>query len=299
MIKPNRALKASDVALFLQTTLYGVDCSIETVAPLNAMVGAALSFSKSTPSGHMLKGVRGACIITSELPEYMESNAFIVFDNPRLAFAKVLAEFFVERKKSGIGQNTIIDPTAKIGKGVIIGNNCTIGRNVEVGDYTEIHSNVVLADGVRIGKQCRIKSNTVIGEKGFGFPCENDGTPIELPHLKSVEIGNCVEIGALNTLVGGALKNTIIKSFVKTDDHVHIAHNCFIGEKTLITACAEISGSVTIGERCWLGPNCSIMNKIAVGDDSFIGLGAVVLQDVLPGSVMVGNPARLIRMQKR
>jgi len=298
MIKPNQKLKASDIAVFLGTTLHGTDDLIETVVPFDAVVDAALTFSKAKPPGDMLKGVRGACIITSALPDNVESNTFIIVDNPRLAFAKVLAEFFVEKRKSGIGQYTVIDTTAKIGSSVIIGNNCTIGRNVEIGDYTEIHNNVVLSDGVRLGKHCRIKSNTVIGEKGFGFPFGKDGTPIEMPHLASVQIDDYVEIGALNTVVGGALKNTIIKSYVKTDDHVHVAHNCFIGEKTIITACVEISGSVTIGEKCWLGPNCSIMNKINIGPNCFIGLGSVVLKDVPPGAIIAGNPAKILRIEK-
>jgi UDP-3-O-[3-hydroxymyristoyl] glucosamine N-acyltransferase len=136
----------------------------------------------------------------------------------------------------------------------------------------------------------------VIGEKGFGFPFAEDGTPVELPHLASVRIADYVEIGALNTVVGGALSDTIIHSHVKTDDHVHIAHNCEIGARTVITACSEISGSVKIGERCWLSPNCSIMNKINIGDDCFIGLGAVVLKDVPSGAVMVGNPAKILRI---
>jgi len=299
MIKPNQKLKASDIAEFLKTTLHGTDVSIETVVPFDAMVDAALSFSKAKPSGDVLKGVRGACIITPALPDNIESNAFIIVDNPRLAFAKVIAEFFIEKRKPGIGRHTVIDPTAKIGSNVIIRNNCTIGRNVEIGDYTEIHNNVILSDGVRIGKHCRIKSNTVIGEKGFGFPFEKDGTPIALPHLASVRIADYVEIGALNTIVGGALQDTIIQSYVKTDDHVHIAHNCNIGTKTVITACVEISGSVTIGEKCWLGPNCSIMNKIKIGDNCYIGLGAVVLKDVPPGAVMVGNPAKILRTKNK
>jgi UDP-3-O-[3-hydroxymyristoyl] glucosamine N-acyltransferase len=227
----------------------------------------------------------------------MEENAYIVVDNPRLAFAKVLAEFFVKKKEVGIGQNTVIDPTARIGKGVIIGNNCALGRDVVIGDYTEIHNNVVLADGVKVGKYCRLKSNSVIGEKGFGFPFAEDGTPVELPHLASVRLADYVEIGALNTVVGGALSDTIIHSHVKTDDHVHIAHNCEIGARTVITACSEISGSVKIGERCWLSPNCSIMNKINIGDDSFIGLGAVVIKDVPAGAVMAGNPAKMLKMK--
>ena len=297
VIKPHRPLTATDIASFLAVPLTGIDCEVNTVASLDNVCTNSLTFSKSRFTDAMVASMRSVCIITKEPPDNSGENAFILVDNPRLAFAKVLAEFFVERKKSGVGQYTVIDPTVKIGKDVVIGNNCTIGCNVVIGDYTEIHNNVVLVDGVHVGKHCRIKSNTVIGEKGFGFPLEKDGTPVELPHLASVRIADYVEIGALNTVVGGALNSTLIHSYVKTDDHVHIAHNCKIGAKTLITACAEISGSVVIGENCWLGPNCSIMNKIKIGDNCYIGLGSVVLKDVPSGAVMAGNPAKLIRMK--
>lgn len=295
-IKPNCDVTASDVAKFLKTELTGEDIRITTVTSLEDVTENALAFSKSKLSNDFLKNIKHACFITMVLPEIIGSNTFIILDNPRLAFAKTLAEFFVEKIIPGVGEYTVIHPTAKIGAAVIIGNGCTVGRNVVIGDYTEICNNVVIGDGVKVGRYCLIKSNTVIGEKGFGFDFEHDGTPVVLPHFKSVIIGDYVEIGAVNTVVGGALKNTIVHSHVKTDDHVHIAHNCVIGAKTVITACAEISGSVTIGEQCWLGPNCSIMNKINIGDNCFIGLGAVVLKDVVPGAVMAGNPAKLIKM---
>lgn len=297
MIKPNQALKASDVAAFLASTLHGPDCPIETVAPLDAIVDAALSFSKAKPSGDMLDGVRGACIITSVLPDSIEANTFIIVDNPRLAFAKVLAEFFVEKKEAGISQNTVIDPTTKIGKGVIIGNNCTIGRDVVIGDYTEIRNNVIITEGVTIGRHCLIRSNAVIGEEGFAFEYDKNGTPIRVPHLGSVEIGDYVEIGNFTAIARGTLKNTIIHSHVKIDNLVHIAHNCFIGENTLVIACAEVSGSAVVGNNCWLGVGCSTMQKIKIGDNCTIGIGSVVLKDVPAGAVMAGNPAKLLRMK--
>lgn len=292
-----RYVTASDIAKFLGVEIYGNDVQIKTVKPISDVSENALVFSKGKVGEELLKNVGQVCFIVSELPNFIGNNAFIVVENPRLAFAKSLSEFFVEKKTPGIGKNSVIHPTAEIGKSVIIGNGCTIGKNVVIGDDTEIRNNVVIADRVKIGRHCFIKSNTVIGEKGFGFDFEKDGTPVELPHLNSVQIGDYVEIGAVNTIVGGTLKNTIIHSHVKTDDHVHIAHNCVVGSKTIITACSEVSGSVTIGEKCWLGPNCSIMNKINIGNNCFIGLGAVVIKDVPPGAVMAGNPAKIIKMQ--
>ena len=147
-------------------------------------------------------------------------------------------------------------------------------------EHTIIANNVIISDNVRIGKSCYIKSNTVIGEDGFGFDFEEDGTPFRIPHIGSVYIGNNVEIGAQNTIARGTLDNTIIEDNVKTDDQVHIAHNCKIGKNTLITACVEISGSVEIGANCWIGPNSSIIQKIKIEDNVTIGIGTIVIKDV-------------------
>ena len=66
-------------------------------------------------------------------------------------------------------------------------------------------------------------------------------------------------------------------------------------ENVLITAHAEISGSVTIGENCWLGPNCSIIDHITIGNNVFIGIGAVVTKSLEENILVVGNPARKLK----
>ena len=67
---------------------------------------------------------------------------------------------------------------------------------------------------------------------------------------------------------------------------------------TIITACCEISGSVSIGERVWLGPNSSIMNGISIGDDAFVGLGTVVTKSVSSGARVAGVPAKVLGKKK-
>jgi acetyltransferase-like isoleucine patch superfamily enzyme len=49
-----------------------------------------------------------------------------------------------------------------------------------------------------------------------------------------------------------------------------------------------------IGRRVRVGVNCSILPRVTIGDDSLIGAGAVVTRDVPPGSVVAGNPGRVI-----
>ena len=263
--------------------------------PLDQLCPGALAFCTKSLSDDDVLSIKSACVIVRQSPDIIGDNAFIVVDNPRLAFAKALSHIIQSGDESFVGSYSHIDPTAVLGERVRIGNGCSVGKNAVIGANTEIRNNVVISENVKIGKNCLIKSNTVIGEEGFGFDFEDDGSPVRIPHIGSVEIHDNVEIGALNTVVRGTLKNTIVESYVKTDDHVHIAHNCHIGLNTIITACAELSGSVTVGKNCWLSPNCSIMNKITISDNCFIGLGAVVRKDTPANAVMVGNPAKLLR----
>jgi len=181
---------------------------------------------------------------------------------------------------------------AQICEGVSIGPGCVIGAGARIGAGTRIHAQVVIAANSVIGAHCIVKSNTTIGESGFGFAKDHAGTPVHFPHLGAVEIGDYVEIGANCTVVRAALDNTVVANHVKTDDHVHIAHNCRIGPRVQIAAGAIISGSVTVAADVWIGPNATISDYVQIGEGARIAIGAVVLRDVEPGVTMLGNPAR-------
>ena len=121
-----------------------------------------------------------------------------------------------------------------------------------------------------------------------------DGSTFRLPHIGAVEIGTGVCIGSMNSIAAGTLEPTVIEDYVQTDNLVHIAHNVSVGAGSLITACAEISGSVTIGPGAWLGPNCSVMNKINIGARSMVGLGTIIRKNLPENVIAAGSPARIL-----
>lgn len=56
----------------------------------------------------------------------------------------------------------------------------------------------------------------------------------------------------------------------------------------------EFSKPISIGHRCWLGGNSIVLPGVTIGDEVVVGAGAVVTKDVPDGSVVAGNPARVI-----
>ncbi len=74
-----------------------------------------------------------------------------------------------------------------------------------------------------------------------------------------------------------------------------IAHDTKIGESSFIAVNCSIAGCITIGKGVYVGTGACILPRLKIGDGSIIGAGAVVLRDVPAHSVVVGNPAKVIK----
>ena len=117
----------------------------------------------------------------------------------------------------------------------------------------------------------------------------------------TASVSKMAQIGYGNVI----FQNVVITSNVKIGNHViilrnsAISHDDIIGDYTCITSGVCISGGVTIGKSCYLGANCSIKEYVKIGEYSLIGMGSVVLNNVPKNSVVVGNPARVIRVNKK
>lgn len=178
-----------------------------------------------------------------------------------------------------------IDKTAKIGAGTFIGSFCTVEAGVSIGTNCRIGDSVTILRDVVIGNNVNIAPGVVIGSDGFGYEKLADGSYIKFPHIGRVVVEDDVDIGANTVIDRGTLNETRIKKGVKIDNLVHISHNVEIGENCLIIANAMIGGGTKIGSGSWVGPSVNLLDRIEIGNDTFLGMGVSVIKNM-------GNGAR-------
>ncbi len=250
----------------------------------------------SDKNSDKLCNVKAGTIICSSAALKKQLNSqvnWIIVDNPRLYFSRVVEQFFYQppvrkgiSKTAYIHQSSQIGTNCYIGEYVVIEENCLIGNNCEIGHHTVIHHGTSINDNVKIG--C---SNT-IGGFGYGYEKDEQGQYLPIPHLGNVIINEQVEICNNSCIDRAALGSTTIGINVKISNLVHIGHGVTIGKNSLIIANAMIAGSTTIGENVWVSPSTSIINNTTIKNNAVLGLGAVVLKPVEENAVVVGNPAR-------
>jgi sugar O-acyltransferase (sialic acid O-acetyltransferase NeuD family) len=94
------------------------------------------------------------------------------------------------------------------------------------------------------------------------------------------------------------MENNVLQHRVRVGNNVvlwsgnHIGHQTVIEDHCFVSSHAVISGFCSIGRSSFLGVNCCFADGVAVGQDVVVGMGAVVVKDLAPRGVYVGNPAR-------
>ena len=76
-----------------------------------------------------------------------------------------------------------------------------------------------------------------------------------------------------------------------------INHDDVLEDRVVLASGVMLAGGVYVEEDCYLGQGCTVRQHLRIGSGSLIGMGAVVVKDVQPNSVMAGNPA--VRLRER
>lgn len=274
-----------------------LDRRIEKVATLATAGPETLTFLSKAPTSGILDQLRGrlagATIICGEAIDLQGADVtLLVGKNPRLSFMRATARFFAPpRPAPGIHPSATVHQTASVAASAHVGPGVMIGARSSVGSDSIIHANVVIYDDVKIGSRVVIHGGTVIGADGFGYERNELGELEKFPHIGGVTIMDDAEIGSNTSIDRGTLEDTLICERARIDNQVHIAHNVVVGRDVAVIAQAMIGGSVRLGDRAWIAPSATIMNKADVGADATVGLGSVVVKPVRDGETVMGSPA--------
>jgi acetyltransferase-like isoleucine patch superfamily enzyme len=198
------------------------------------------------------------------------------------------------------GENVVIYPGTVIADGCKIGDNAVVGKQptlsprstakreplAPLGPETVVSTGAVVFAGTRIGArvivgdQACVRERCVVGDDvviGRGSLVENDTT-----------------IGALTRIQAHAY----ITAYSELEEEVFIApcvattNDNFMGRTERRH---ELMKGPTIRRGARVGGAAVLCPGVEIGEEAFIGAGAVVVRDVPPRAVMVGNPARQIR----
>ncbi len=255
-----------------------------------------------------LDQTRASAVIVSPGVVFGEKPLLQV-EKPKVAFARLLTLFYSRpapvqgisplahiSETSRVSKEVTIHPFVFVGDEVVIDEKVTLFSGVHVGDHCRIgrgcvlYPNVTLYENVSLGQRVILHSGTVIGADGFGYVFDGQ-RQVKIPQTGSVTLGDDVEIGANSCVDRGGFGATVLERGVKLDNHVHIGHNCRIGENTVIAGQVGLSGSVEVGNNCTFAGHAGVVDHVKIGDQVTVMMKSAVSKDVPSRSVVSGQPA--------
>lgn len=186
----------------------------------------------------------------------------------------------------------VVDPKARLGA-VRIGPHAVIEGDVELADGVEIGAGAVICDGTRIGPRTRVGAHAVLG--GAPQHRDHDGSPTRLTIGADNDIRELVtahrgsSVGRGTTAIGDG--NLIMVG-------AHVGHDTLVGSGCTVTNGVALGGHVEVEDEAVLGGMAAVHPWVRVGRLAMVAGGSMVSRDVPPFSLVQGNPARLIGLNR-
>ncbi len=186
----------------------------------------------------------------------------------------------------------MIHPTA------IISDSASIADNVEIGPYAVVGDDVSIAAGTRVDSHVVINGPTEIGENNHIYQFASIGDdPQDKKYADEptrLVIGNGNTIREFCTISRGTVQDkgvTIIGDDNWIMAYVHIAHDCVLGDNTILANNATLAGHVHVGDWAIFGGFAGVHQFCRIGAHAFLGMFSAINRDVPAYTMISGNPA--------
>lgn len=185
----------------------------------------------------------------------------------------------------------IVHPTA------LIDPKAQLHATVSVGPYSVIGPDVTIGEGTDIGPHCVVDGRTTIGKNNrlYRF-CSIGGMPQDKKYRDEptrLTIGDGNTIREFVTLNTGTVQDGSVTS-IGSDNwimaYVHVAHDCHIGDHTIIANSVQLGGHVNLGDWAIVGGVTGVHQFSRIGAHCMIGGNSSLMQDAPPFVLAAGNP---------
>ena len=286
---------AKQIADFIGGRVEGDEqAKVNTFAKIEEGKEGAITFLSNPKYTHFIYETKASVVLINDdvVLEHPVTPTLIRVPNAYECVAKLMQMYAASLpKKKGVDPLAFISKTAEIGEDVYIGPFTYVGDGVKIGKGSMIYPHVTIYDGCQIGQNVTIHAGAVIGADGFGFAPSQEGYD-KIPQMGIVVIEDNVEIGANTCVDRSTMGQTVIHKGVKLDNLIQVAHNCEIGENTVMSAQVGMAGSTKVGAWCMVGGQAGFSGHITIADKTFIGAQSGVISNTKGnGEQLIGAPA--------
>ncbi len=185
-----------------------------------------------------------------------------------------------------IHDTAVVDPAAKIAKGVKIGPYSVIGANVKIGQGTTIGSNAHIEGWTTIGNDNLIGNGVSIGLPPQNLDYEGEKTYLFIGDNNIIREYVTIHLG---TIEGGG--ETRIGNNNQLMVYSHVAHDCNLGNNITIANAANLAGHVNVENDAYISRLVGIHQFVKIGQLSLVGSHSKVTKDLPPYVEVQGHPA--------
>jgi len=186
---------------------------------------------------------------------------------------------------------------AKIHATALVERGAQLDDGVAVGAYAIVGARVAVGAGTTIGSHCVIEGRTTIGRDNRIFQfCSLGAVPQDKKYAgedTALEIGDRNTIREFCTFNLGTAQDAGVTR-VGSDNwimaYVHIAHDCQVGDQTILANNATLAGHVHLGDWAFIGGLTGVHQFVRIGAHAMAGFASAVTQDVPPFMTVDGNP---------
>jgi len=296
-------MKLTQICQEINLEFSGKDIEITGLHTLTEATPSQISFFNDRKYLTQLSITKaGAVFVEEQYAELLPKTTIALITDEAYLKLALASKFFahkIETKTAHphMGKECDIDKRVRFGKEVTLGDNVTImsgayiGDSVTIGSNTLIYPNVTVYHHSKIGDNCIIHAGTVIGSDGYGFAHTKMGEHVKIYQNGNAVIEDDVEIGANCVVDRAVFGTTYIRKGTKLDNLIQIAHNCDVGEHSLMASQVGLAGSTTTGRNIIMGGQSASAGHLHIGDFVTIAGKGGVTKSLEAGKTYAGFPA--------